>query len=55
MRKRAYIVHRAGLGDTQTVSRFRPFALLLLRTFMPPVELILALKPWVRARLMLLG
>jgi hypothetical protein len=30
-------------------------ALLLFRTLIPPAVLILALKPWVRARFILLG
>ena len=38
-----------------TVNRLRPLALLRFRIFMPPLERILALKPWVRALFILLG
>lgn len=43
--------HAAGY----TASLFRPLALLLLRTFLPPLVLILSRKPWTRDLFMLLG
>jgi len=47
--------NRFGLKGIYTVSRFRPLALLLFRTFIPARVRILALKPWVRALFILLG
>lgn len=38
-----------------TDNRFRPLALLRFKTFFPPAELILVLKPCVRALFKLLG
>jgi hypothetical protein len=43
------------MGKIYTVSRFLPLALLRFKTFIPPWVRILALKPWVRALLILLG
>ena len=39
----------------QTDSRLRPLARRALRTWRPPLEAIRDRKPWVRARLMVLG
>jgi len=47
--------NRFGSKGIYTVSRFRPLALLLFRTFIPARVCILALKPWVRALFILLG
>jgi hypothetical protein len=39
----------------ETANLFRPLALLRFKTLMPPTDRILALNPWVRAFLILLG